>query len=180
MVRDCITVLPLVFSQLWQISLECASEGQNKWGTLITEASPIVISSPSLPHLFSWILLFLCFFPPFPLVSSQDMSNCHWSQTELLTSSVSELRSLKYTFCRITQTFACLVWSGNELRENSLVRSLALHGLKRVGKNTKMLFHGVFLCLENEQSYRSEPLKADVMIQILWLGGKKEYNLIFT
>jgi len=43
-----------------------------------------------------------------------------------------------------------------------------------------MLFHGVFLCLENEQSYRSEPLKADVMIQILWLGGKKEYNLIFT
>lgn len=154
MIRDHLTVLPLVLLQLQQISLGSASKGQNKWEPLITEASPTVISSPPPPSLFSWILFFLCFCPPFPLVSSQDMSNCHWSQSELLTSSIRELRSQKYTFCRFTQTFACLLQSGNELAENSLVRFLALHGLNQVGKNTEMLFHEEFLCLENEESYR--------------------------
>lgn len=65
---------------------------------------------------FSWILLFLCFvFFFFPLFSSQDMSNSLQSQTELLTSSIWDHRSLKHTFCRITQIFACLPYSRNEL-----------------------------------------------------------------
>lgn len=157
-----------MFSQLGQISLGCASKGQNKWGPLITEASLIVISCPSHPSSISCLgsSSSYGFSPPFPLVSSQDMSNCHWSQTELLTSSVRELRPLKYTFCRITQTIARLLWSGNELQKNGLVRFLALRGLSRVGKNMKCCFMKYFCVwrMNSHTEWTVTPLKTDVII----------------
>lgn len=119
----------------------------------------------------------MCFFPPFPLVSSQDMSNCYWTQTELFTSSVRELGFLKYTFCRITQTFACLLQNGNELWENSLVRFLALHGLESDGKTLQNAAHEVFLCIKNKMSHRSKPLKTDI-IKLCGLVGKGKQSCI--
>lgn len=61
MIRDHLTVLPLVFPPLWEISLGCAI----KWGPQMTEASLVVSASPShhsLP-LFLDPPLLVCF-PP--------------------------------------------------------------------------------------------------------------------
>lgn len=98
-------------------------------------------SSASYPLLFLFLdsSLLVFWFLFFPLISSQDMSNSLQSQTELLTSSIWDHRSLKHTFCRITQIFACLPYSRNELWESDPVRFLASHGFYQVRKNTKVL-----------------------------------------
>lgn len=124
----------------WEISLGCAT----KWRPLMTEASLFVSASPSFLGSSS-----PCVFPPFPLIFSQDMSNHHWSQSELLTSCSRELRSLQCTL-RDHANSECLLHSGNRLWENHLARFLAFHGLNLLGKKTsEMLFHVV---IQNEQS----------------------------
>lgn len=145
MIRDHLTVLPFVFPPGWEISLGCATKG----GPLMTEASLFVSASPSqrrsLPLFLDPPLLV---FPPFPLIFSQDMSNHHWSQNELLTSCSRELRSLQCTLQDHANS-ECLLRSWNRLWESNLARFLAFHGLNLLGKKTsEMLFHVV---IQNEQ-----------------------------
>lgn len=91
----------------------------------------------------------------FPLISSQDMSNSLQSQTELFTSSTWDHRSLKHTFCRITQIFACLLHSRNELWESNPVRFLAFHGFYQVRKKHQSACFMKYFYFWRTKLYRS-------------------------
>lgn len=138
-----------MYSGIW-CSITCILTGITIFSALCQQRTERV----RIPgHGHSIHCLLICLLPPsvsflgffsscvlfFPLISSQDMSNSLQSQTELLTSSIWDHRSLKHTFCRITQIFACLPYSRNELWESDPVRFLASHGFYQVRKNTKVL-----------------------------------------
>lgn len=72
-IRDHLSILPLVFPPLWEISLSCAT----KWGPLMTEVSLFVSASPS-HHSLSLFLdssVLVCF-PP-----SHSSSHRIWVST---------------------------------------------------------------------------------------------------
>lgn len=137
-----------MYSGIW-CSITCILTGITNFSGLCQQRTERV-RIPGHRHSIHCLLIclpptsvsFLGFFSScifFPLISSQDMSNSLQSQTKLLTSSIWDHRSLKHTFYRMIQIFACLLYSRNELWESDPVRFLAFRVFCQVRKNTKVL-----------------------------------------